>query len=103
VFAGTENRDVSGCARDYICAGQETGKHKQPCPVVGFSAEAAAALEGEGEESQTLPAGSSSYEGAERVIVRFDSASSSAAMKFIAPLSLERKQELIEMLPGNKS
>jgi hypothetical protein len=37
------------------------------------------------------------------VILRFDNASSSAPMKFIAHYLLNGKQALIEMLPENKS
>ena len=82
--------------------GQQTGRHKHPCPVVGFVAEGAAILEVEGETPQQLPAGSSFYEPAERVILRFDNASSSAPMKFIAHYLLNGKQELIEMLPETR-
>jgi hypothetical protein len=49
--------------------GQQTGRHKHPCPV----------------------------------ILRFDNASSSAPMKFIAHYLLNGKQELIEMLPETRT
>lgn len=79
--------------------GQKTGRHKHPCPVVGFVAEGTAILEIEGEEPRQLSAGSSFYEPAERVILRFDNSSASAPMKFIAHYLLNGTQELIEMLP----
>jgi quercetin dioxygenase-like cupin family protein len=82
-----------------FAAGQRTGRHKHPCPVIGFVAEGTAVLEVEGEPPQQLPAGSSFYEPAEQIILRFDNASSSRPMKFIAHYLLNGKQGLIEMLP----
>jgi quercetin dioxygenase-like cupin family protein len=79
--------------------GQRTGRHKHPCPVVGFIVEGSAVLEVNGERPQQLPEGSSFYEPAEKVILRFDNASASAPMKFIAHYLLNGNQELIEMLP----
>ena len=79
--------------------GEQTGRHKHPCPVIGFIAEGAALLEVEGEAPQELPAGSCFYEPAEKIILRFDNASSRKPMKFIAHYLLNGKQELIEMLP----
>jgi quercetin dioxygenase-like cupin family protein len=82
---------------------QRTGRHKHPCPVVGFVAEGTAVLELEGEPPEQLPAGSSFYEPAERVVLRFDNASSRVPMKFIAHYLLNGKQELIEMLPETRT
>ena len=82
--------------------GQQTGRHKHPCPVIGFVAEGVAILEVEGEAPQQLPAGSSFYEPAQRVIARFDNASSNEPMKFIAHYLLNGKQELIEILPQTR-
>jgi quercetin dioxygenase-like cupin family protein len=82
--------------------GQQTGRHKHPCPVVGFIVEGAAVLEVEGQSPQQLPARSSFYEPAETVIARFDNASSREPMKFIAHYLLNGKQELIEMLPESR-
>jgi quercetin dioxygenase-like cupin family protein len=79
--------------------GQRTGRHRHPCPVVGFIVEGSAVLEVDGERPQQLPEGSSFYEPAEKVILRFDNASPSAPMKFIAHYLLNGNQELIEMLP----
>jgi quercetin dioxygenase-like cupin family protein len=83
--------------------GQQTGRHKHRCPAGGFIAKGTAVLEVEGESPQELPVSSSFYEPAARVILRFDNASSIAAMKFIAHYLLHGKQELIEMLPENQS
>src|ERR1700734_3312304 len=79
--------------------GQRTGRHRHPCPVVGFIVEGSAVLEVDGDRPQEVPAGSSFYEPAEKVILRFDNASASAPMKFIAHYLLNGNQELIEMLP----
>ena len=79
--------------------GQLGGRYKHPCPVVGHILEGTAVLEIEGQPAQPLPAGSAFYEPAEAVIMRFDNASSTEPMKFVAYYLLEGKQELIEMLP----
>jgi quercetin dioxygenase-like cupin family protein len=79
---------------------QQTGRHKHPCPVVGFVAEGTALLEVEGQPPQQLPAGSSFYEPAGTVILRFDNATAKP-MRFIAHYLLNGSQELIEMLPEN--
>ena len=78
---------------------QQTGRHKHPCPVIGFIAEGTALLEVEGQPPLKLPMGSSFYEPAGTTILRFDNASSSAPLQFIAHYLLNGKQELIEMLP----
>jgi quercetin dioxygenase-like cupin family protein len=77
----------------------QTGRHKHPCPVIGYVVEGTAVLEVEGQPAIMLPAGSSFYEPAEAVIARFDNAGD-APMTFIAHYLLEGKQELIEMLPA---
>ena len=82
--------------------GQETGRHRHPCPVIGFVLEGTAILEVDGEEPQTLPAGSSFYEPAGIVIRRFDNLSSTLPMKFIAHYLLDGAQDLIEMLPEHE-
>ena len=80
---------------------QKTGLHKHPCPVIGFVVEGTAVLEVQGQPPQELPAGSSFYEPADTIILRFDNASSQTPMKFVAHYLLNGKQELIEMLPEN--
>lgn len=78
---------------------QQTGRHKHPCPVVGYIAEGTAVVQIEGQPAQELPAGSAFYEPADTIIARFDNASSSAPMTFIAHYLLDGNQPLIEMLP----
>jgi len=79
--------------------GQETGRHRHPCPVVGHIVEGTAVLQIEGQPEQVLETGAAFYEPALTVIARFDNASSKSRMKFIAYYLLQGKQELIEMLP----
>ena len=78
--------------------GQETGKHTHPCPVAGYIAKGAALLQVEGEPVQELPEGSAFYEPADTVILRFDNASDSERMTFIAYYLLDGQQDLIRML-----
>jgi quercetin dioxygenase-like cupin family protein len=78
---------------------QKTGRHQHPCPVFGFVAEGMALLEIEGKPPQMLPRGSAFHEPANTVIARFDNASATERLKFIACYLLEGQQELIEMLP----
>jgi quercetin dioxygenase-like cupin family protein len=78
--------------------GQETGRHLHPCPVVGYIVDGTAVLKIEGEPEQLLSAGSAFYEPAESVIVRFDNASNSEPMTFIAVYLLKDDQELITLL-----
>lgn len=80
--------------------GQQTGRHLHPCPVVGYIAEGEAILQKEGDtEAQSLPCGSAFYEPANTVILRFDNASVTEPMKFIAYYLLNGEQDLIQMLP----
>jgi quercetin dioxygenase-like cupin family protein len=55
-------------------AGQQGGRHFHPCDVLGYIVEGTAIYEIEGEEVQTLPAGSAFYEPAEKVIANFGNA-----------------------------
>jgi quercetin dioxygenase-like cupin family protein len=80
--------------------GQETGKHTHPCPVMGYIAKGAGLLQVEGETVQELPEGSAFYEPADTVIVRFDNASGSEPMTFVAYYLLDGETELIHMLPA---
>jgi quercetin dioxygenase-like cupin family protein len=79
--------------------GQETGRHRHPCPVVGYIVQGAAIVQVEGQAEQRLEAGSAFYEPA-GAVMRFDNASSSGPLKFIAYYLLNGAQELIEMLPA---
>jgi quercetin dioxygenase-like cupin family protein len=82
--------------------GQQTGRHIHPCPVFGYIAEGTAILQVEAHESQTLPAGAVFHEPAGAVIARFDNASQTEPMKFIAFYLLEGNEPLIELLPHAK-
>jgi quercetin dioxygenase-like cupin family protein len=77
---------------------QQTRRHRHPCPVIGYIAEGAAVLQIEGQSPHQLPTGSAFYEPANVVIARFDNASATAPMKFIATYLLDGDQALIEML-----
>jgi len=79
--------------------GQQTGRHYHPCPVVGYIAEGAAILQIEGHEPQFLSTGTAFHEPAQAVIARFDNASRTAPLKFIAYYLLNGHEALIEMLP----
>jgi hypothetical protein len=84
-------------------ADQDGGDRISDCDCNGIVPREQQCFEVEGESPQELPVGSSFYETAERVILRFDNASSIAPMKFITHYLLHGKQELIEMLPENQS
>jgi len=56
-------------------------------------------LQVEGEAAVTLAAGSAFHEPAQATIARFDNASETAPMRFIAYYLVDGEQELIEMLP----
>jgi quercetin dioxygenase-like cupin family protein len=78
--------------------GQATGLHRHPCHVIGYIAEGAAVLEVEGQPPQHLPTGAAFHEPAGRKILRFDNASASLPLHFIATYLLDGEQPLIEML-----
>lgn len=78
--------------------GQVTGRHKHPRPVISYIAEGTAIVQEEGKPMQSLRAGESVHEPADAVIARFDNASSTERMKFIAHYLLTDNEPLIEML-----
>ena len=80
--------------------GQQTGRHSHPCPVLGYIAEGTAFMQIEGRELQSLPTGAAFHEPAGTVIARFDNASQTEPMKFIAYYLLTAGEPLIEMLPA---
>lgn len=82
--------------------GQQSGRHKHPCPVVGFIVDGAALLQIEGQAPIELPVGSAFYEPADTVISRFDNLSSLAPLTFAAYYLLDGQQDLIEMLPNKQ-
>lgn len=100
IAATLDSRNVTKVdAREIRFApGQETGRHLHPCSVFGYIAEGSAVLQVEGEAPQSLPAGSAFHEPAGKVIARFDNASSSDPLTFIAFYLLDGDQELITML-----
>ncbi len=79
-------------------AGQLGGRHRHPCPVVGYIVSGTAVLEVQGQSVQILPAGSAFYEPADATILRFDNASASEPLRFIAYYLLHGDQPLIEMV-----
>jgi quercetin dioxygenase-like cupin family protein len=79
--------------------GQRSPRHLHPCPVVGFIASGAVAFQIDGQPEQILPQGAAFYEPAGTAIRRFDNASDSEPMTFIAFYLLGADQnELIRML-----
>ena len=79
--------------------GQKTGLHFHPCPVVGYIVEGTVAFQVEGCEERTLRAGEAFFEPANAKIRKFDNASDSKGMKFIAFYLLDSTEdELIRML-----
>jgi quercetin dioxygenase-like cupin family protein len=79
--------------------GQETGRHRHPCPVFGYIVEGSAVVQVEGQAARQLKAGDAFYEPA-GAVMRFDNASSTRPLKFIGYYLLDGKQDLIEMLPA---
>jgi quercetin dioxygenase-like cupin family protein len=77
---------------------QQTGKHRHPCPVLGYIAWGTAVLQIEGQPPQELQEGEAFYEPADTVILRFDNASSTEPLTFIAYYLLNGQRELIHML-----
>jgi quercetin dioxygenase-like cupin family protein len=77
---------------------QQTGRHRHPCPVVGYIAWGTAVFQIEGQPAQELSEGEAFYEPADTVILRFDNASSTDSLTFIACYLLDGQHELIHML-----
>jgi quercetin dioxygenase-like cupin family protein len=78
--------------------GQETGRHLHPCAVIAYIVKGAAIVQIEGEAAHTVAAGAAVYEPANRVIARFDNASSTEPLKFVAYYLRQGEQDLIQML-----
>jgi quercetin dioxygenase-like cupin family protein len=78
--------------------GQETGRHLHPCAVIEYIVAGAAIVQVEGEAAHTVAAGAAVYEPANRVIARFDDASATEPLRFIAYYLREGEQDLIRML-----
>ena len=77
---------------------QQTGRHRHPCPVVGYIAWGTAVFQIEGQPPRELAEGEAFYEPADTVILRFDNASDTDSLTFIACYLLDRQRELIHML-----
>jgi quercetin dioxygenase-like cupin family protein len=85
--------------REIIFApGQAAGRHRHPCPVICYIADGAALVQEEGGPVRHIRAGESVHESADAVITRFDNASSTQPMRFIAHYLLTGDEPLIEML-----
>jgi quercetin dioxygenase-like cupin family protein len=78
--------------------GQQTGRHFHPCTVVGYIAEGSAVMQVEGQPPIDLPTGAAFHEPANTTIARFDNASDTEPMTFIAFYLLDGSQDLIYML-----
>jgi quercetin dioxygenase-like cupin family protein len=78
--------------------GQRTGRHDHPGPVIGYIVSGTAVLEIEGQPPQTLPAGAAFHEPAGAAIARFDNASPTEPMVFVAMYLLRDDEPLIRML-----
>jgi quercetin dioxygenase-like cupin family protein len=88
-------------ARIELGAGQETGRHRHPCDVVGYIAAGTIRFQVEGEEERTLRAGDAFHEPAGAPIAHFDNASADEPATFIAFYLLTPGEDtLIEMLPS---
>jgi quercetin dioxygenase-like cupin family protein len=77
---------------------QQTGRHRHPCPVVGYIAWGTAVFQIEGQPARELAEGEAFYEPADTVILRFDNASDTDSLTFIAYYLLDKQRELIHML-----
>ena len=83
--------------------GQKTGFHYHPCPVVGYVVEGTVAFQVDGCEEKTLRAGEAFFEPCNAKVRKFDNASDSKGMKFIAFYLLDANEnELIRMLEEDK-
>jgi quercetin dioxygenase-like cupin family protein len=87
-------------ARIELAPGQDSGRHRHPCDVVGYIAAGTIRFQVEGEEERTLRAGDAFHEPAGAPIAHFDNASAGEPATFIAFYLLPPGEEtLIEMLP----
>jgi quercetin dioxygenase-like cupin family protein len=88
-------------ARIELAPGQEPGRHRHPCDVVGYVAAGRIRFQVEGEGEQTLRAGDAFHEPAGAPIAHFDNASADEPATFIAFYLLSPGEDtLIEMLPS---
>jgi quercetin dioxygenase-like cupin family protein len=94
----------SGVARAHVsrvelAPGQATGLHRHPCDVVGYVVEGTVWFQPGGGAETLLHAGDAFHEPALAPIVRFDNASDTERVSFVACYLLPAGEErLIEML-----
>ena len=89
-------------ARIELAPGQEAGRHRHPCDVVGYVASGTIRFQVEGEEERTLGAGDAFHEPAGAPIAHFDNAAENEPATFIAFYLLPPGEDsLIEMLPSS--
>ena len=94
----------SGVARVHVntvelAPGQATGLHRHPCDVVGYVVEGTVWFQPAGGTETLLRAGDAFHEPALASIVRFDNASDTERVSFVACYLLPAGEErLIEML-----
>ena len=90
-------------ARIELAPGQEAGRHRHPCAVVGYIAAGTIRFQVEGEEAQILRAGDAFREPAGAPIAHFDNASKHEPATFVAFYLLAPGEDrLIEMLAQDR-
>ena len=90
-------------ARIELAPQQDTGRHRHPCPVVGYVASGAIRFQVEGEAEQILHAGDAFHEPAGAPIAHFDNASKHEPATFVAfYLLAPGEDQLIEMLAQDR-
>lgn len=80
-----------------LAAGQRSGRHSHPCPVVSYVVSGTLLFQVHGEPAQRISAGSAIYEPANAVVDHFDAVDGPAS--FVADYLLgASEQDLIRML-----
>lgn len=98
-LAGQPAVDRVKIARIELDPGQATGRHRHPCPVIGYVAAGTIRLQVADRPQQLLRPGDAFYEPANTEIPHFDNASSTEPATFIACYLLSSGEtRLIEML-----
>jgi quercetin dioxygenase-like cupin family protein len=101
--AALQNRSITNVdvRKITLAAGQKTGRHLHPCPVVGYIASGTGFYQIEGKPAELLPVGSAFHEPAGSVIADFGNASDTTPLTFIAFYLLDGEQDLITMLDSD--
>lgn len=84
-----------------IPGGGKASYHLHRCPVVGSVVSGSVLFQIEGQSEQVLEAGSAFYEPKDQPILKFDNASETIPLVFIAYYLLEDKEDIITILPNN--